>query len=373
MGETTPAGQVLCRYVDGLELSIYGEPRSQVFEKFRAEKGALRASPRGLKRFGSISGVPGGDLMLSTEGGSRYQFVLYNGAVSRLEATSRGVLPNVMVRFRAKTLYENNFEETNAIAEAIATFFLRPGFEVKVRRFDLAVDFQCEGWVWPAIEDVDTRAKKREVYYEGGAITGMTFSKRRGPLQIVIYDKRREVDVHDKKEWMEGVWATSGAYNEQLPVIRLELRFSRALLKDFGIETVIDLRNHVGDVVWYAVGGQKPWFRVASPGRPETAPWWHHIRNACLQDLPRSGRIRVRSDSLGGDPKRARSNLATYAVQSAAWDKVQGRNPAPSLQQYLGSVSMHYLPGGPKDDVFEYFEQAVDSMASKLVASGKAF
>ncbi len=153
-GEITTAGQVLCRYVDGLELSVDGEPRPQVFEELRAKKSAQQTSPWGRKRFGSISGVPGGDFILTTDGDTPFQFILYSSAISRLEVTKRRELPKVLIQFRAKTLFEHDLEQLNDIVEALAGFFLEPGFEVTVSTFHLALDWQSEAWAWPAVEDV---------------------------------------------------------------------------------------------------------------------------------------------------------------------------------------------------------------------------
>jgi hypothetical protein len=240
--------------------------------------------------------------MLTIRGGSRHQFILHNGAIKHLEVTSRGHLPNVMIQFRAKTLYEHDLVEVNAIVERIADHFLEPGFKVKVSSFDLALDFQYEEWMWPETEDSVCRARKDRIEREGGAIASMTFGKRHASLQIQIYDKSREVKVHHKEEWMEGVWVTKKAYDNRWPVIRVELRFARDLLKDFDIETITDLQARVGDLVRYAVGDKKPWFRVAASNsrhrkadRREAAPWWEELRRAFLEGLLETGRTRQRS------------------------------------------------------------------------------
>jgi hypothetical protein len=267
-----------------------------------------------------------------------------------------------------------------AIVEAIAGYFLRPGFGVKVGRFDLALDFQCEGWVWPEMEDVVCRAKKRDVDYESTTVTGMTFGKRHAPIQVQLYDKSREIRVHHKEAWMKSVWATKEAYSECLPVIRAELRFSRDLLRDFGMETIMDLSASAGDLVRHIVGDQKPWFRVASSAsrhhksnRREVDPLWKEICIAFLEGLPETGQVRQSSSSPGPDLKGACTRVLTHTIQIAAWHKLLGRNPAPSAEEYLGPVLLPYLADRLKADGFESFEEAVDFKAMEIVSSGKAF
>lgn len=378
MTDGTATISVIGKYVDGLEVSVFGEPRWSVFEILRQEKSNLRASPQGLGVFDTISRVPGGPLLLTTKGGSTYQFVLLNAAISRLEVTSRGALPKVMMQFRAAALYEYDLEEMGGIVEAIAFYFLKPGFEAKVSSLDLAFDFQCAEWRWPDVDDVVCRARKHAVHYEG-TMTGMTFGKGHAPLQVVIYDKSEEIRVHHKEEWMEGVWAAKESFRDWLPVIRTELRFSRNLLKDFDIETISDLRSGMGDLIHYAVGGERPWFRVASPetrrhgqDRRDAASWWENVSRGFLEDLTLTGRIRERAASSIADPKRARSTLLTYAVQTAAWEKVLGHRPADSPEEYLGPLPLEHLPDWLAMRGFGSWGEAVDSYVQRFIGSGKA-
>ncbi len=375
--KTTPSVTVLGKFVDGLEVSVYGDPRWAVFEGLRAQKNALRAT-RGEREFGPIPGVPGGDFMLENKGGSKYQFVLHNGAISRLEVTSRGALPKVMIQFRADVLYEHDLGEMEDIAEAIASHFLAPGFETKVSSFDIALDFQSADWRWPDMEDVVCRAKKRGTDYEGKAMTGMTFGKDHNPLQVVIYDKSEEIRRHHK-EWMEGVWEAKESFSGWLPVIRAELRFGRDLLKDFDVETIADLRPAMGDLIRYAVGGQTPWFRVASPetrgrrqDRREAAPWWEELRHAFLEGTPETGRVRQRAASSTPDFRRASSTAITNLVLAAAWARLMGLHPADTPEEFFDHLITEYLPPWLENKELLSWEDAVNSRVEKILSSGKA-
>jgi len=369
---------VLSKHVDGLEVSVSGEPVRSVFEELRSEKRALGASPRGLREFGSVSGVPGGPLMLTAHGGSRYQFVLRNGAISRLEVTSRGKLPNVMIQFRAETLQERSLEEVDAIVEALAGRFLEPGFQTKVGSFHEALEFQCTDWQWPEIGDIVCRARKKDLHHENGAVSGVTCGKKRAPLQVVIYDKSLHVRTHPKGEWIKGVWDEKDAYHDRLPVIRVELRFARHLLKDFGVDTIADLRTSTGDLIGHAVGGERPWFRVCSvgsredrPNRRTVAPLWQSITGVLLKGMPEMGRVRRRSSTSSPDLQRDCRTHITYAVKVAAWTRVSGQHTVKSPEQVLEAIALRYLPAWLEDKGFSSWDEAVDFEVKKLVASGQ--
>ncbi len=363
---------VVGNYVDGLEVSVSGTPRWTVFEELRATKSALRASPQGLREIGFSPDVPGGPLMLASDGGSKYQFVLRNGAIKRLEVTSRGAVPKVMVQFRASALYEHDLEGAEGIVDALVDPFVQPGYEIKVGRFDAALDFQCVRWRWPEVEDIVCRARKYHVHYDGKGITGMAFGRYRGPMQVVIYDKSLEAKMH-RKEWIEGVWVESESYDERLPVFRTELRFGRGVLRDFGVNSVADLRSLRGDLMRYAVGGERPWFRVASTdprGRGQdrrgSAPWWREVRGNSIEGLPQTGRVRRRGATSVPDLKRARSTMITSAVQTAAWEKVLGRHASDSPAGYLGPVAMEGLPGWLGANGVDSWDQAVSLRATRI-------
>ncbi len=112
--------------------------------------------------------------------------------------------------------------------------------------------------------------------------------------------------------------------------------------------------------------------RHRRPDRRKADPLWEEICYSFLKDLPETGRVRQRSASSGPDLKRARTTALTNMIQTAAWEKLQGLNPYPSPEEYLGSVFLQYLSGWLKAKGFESFEEAVDFKVMELVSSGKA-
>jgi hypothetical protein len=369
---------VLSKHVDGLEVSVFGEPIRSVYQELRSEKRTLGASPRGLREFGSVSGVPGGPMMLTTDGGGSYQFVLRNGAISRLEVTSRGNLPNVMIQFGAEVLQERSLEEVDAVVEALAGRFLEPGFRTKVSSFHLALDFQCADWQWPEFDDIVCRSRKESASRENKVASGITFGKKRAPLQVQIYDKSLDIRIHRRGKWMENVWAQKETYHKRLPVIRVELRFARGLLREFGVETIADLRSGLGDLINHAVGGTTPWFRVCSvgtrghrPNRRPVDPLWQEIAQALIEGMPETGRVRARSPSASPDLRRDCRTHITYAVRTAAWTRVSGQQTVKPPEQVLEPVALRHLPAWLEARDFASWDEAVDFEVKKLVVSGQ--
>jgi hypothetical protein len=389
---THAAVRVVGRYVDGLDVSVYGEPRPSVFEALRKEKGALRASPHGLREFGSIAGVPGGDLVLTTEGSGWCHFVLKNPAIKRLELTNRGECPQLMVQYRARTLHEHNLEKVGAVCDSLASFFLKGDHKTRVRRFDLAVDFQCEGWEMPEVKDVIGSRTGWKVHGRAERPTGTTFGSGKGPLQVVIYNKSGQVKGSEAEWVARDAWARAKDYDEGLPVIRVELRFFRKVLRQFkrpdsatgqprGVDTITDLNSSIGDLVGYVVGGggRRAWIRVASPDtrnlkseRREAASWWQAITRALLEGAPETGRIRQRSSSSSPDLRRTHSTLVTLAVQIAAREKAVGEPPVSKPEEYLGPILLQHLPGWLAAKDFGSFEEAVNFEVKKRASNGEA-
>lgn len=360
-GETSTVN-IVGKYVDGLHVSIFGEPKLAAFNKLRTAKNLDR-----LAEFGTLPGVPGGQLLVKPHGRVRYPFVVHNSAIEMELTDARGVpekMPRARIRFRAKTLYEHNLGDVETIVETISKYFLECDFQAKVSQFDYAVDFQDRDWCWPGREDFITNARSCRIHDVGpGQITGMTFGKDGSDLQVQIYNKSKEIGM-SQKQWMAEIWATKETYDETLPVMRVELRYRRDILRELkrkdpvtsqlrSIDTISDLNSSIGDLVSYVVreAGKGPWFRVASPDtrhrkteRRTAAEWWQEISRAFQEGEPETGRIRWRSPSSRSDHKRALSLSITYVVKNAALMKTLELHPAGSPEDFLGPVLLEYLP-----------------------------
>jgi hypothetical protein len=140
--------------------------------------------------------------MLTREGGGGYYFILQHAAIKRLVLSGWRRSSQVMIGFRARFLHEHDLEEVEAIVDKIASYFLEGGFKVLVSRFHVAVDIQFPGGMMPEREDIITRLPGRTYDKSPKRITGMKFGSDKGPLQIEIYDKTREIKAHRENGWI---------------------------------------------------------------------------------------------------------------------------------------------------------------------------
>lgn len=150
----------------------------------------------------------------------------------------------------------------------------------------LAVDFQ--GWQPP--QDLPqhfvTRARTVSVHngtsdlyfqgLQGSTVNGRgetyTFGKANS-LQVCLYDKTKEIDVSDKRAFMESIWECAVSedsfpetcYDPELPVWRLEVRFHHRIVNEIGqgtpgmdpIYTFADASKHLTGLWQYALKGNR--------------------------------------------------------------------------------------------------------------------
>lgn len=124
-------------------------------------------------------------------------------------------------------------------------------------------------------------------------------------MQVQIYNKTAEV-AKKGKAWLRQVWE-EGRYDPEKPVWRAEVRFYRDILSALQIRGIPDLREHLGDLLVYAVDPDQPgaWVRFVQPSAQ--AP----LRPSRVLLLVASGRARLhgRRVPIGeatAAPKRSR-------------------------------------------------------------------
>ena len=341
---------VLGKFVDALRLSVYGRLVEERIRELLRLRSALEESVNGRACVGSIPGVPGGELFLVPRSRGKYQFVLENRAVY-LELTTRPNLPAIIVQFRSRVLYECNLEALEDIVHRIAHFFLKPGFSYAVSRFDLALDYQADGWELPAMEDVITRARKKSLdEHKGTTPVCMTLGKRGGTLQVQIYSKTEELRK-SKKEWMHEIYRENDRYDESLAVWRVELRFFREILREMDVHTIADVSSSLGDLVRLVVGGEgiKPWLRMTDPGsrdvrrdRRPAAPWWEQVSASFVEGLPTTGRLR-KNRERHPSYEHTLTMLLTYSKKLAAMEKDGGHDCGDSLDAFADTLKGYLL------------------------------
>ncbi len=80
-------------------------------------------------------------------------------------------------------------------------------------------------------------------------------------MSCLIYDKTHEIRYHAKeKGWFRDLWLAQRdedslpTWDGETSVWRVEFRFKRQALAEFGIEAVCDLIEHVDDLWMYGAG-----------------------------------------------------------------------------------------------------------------------
>ncbi len=64
--------------------------------------------------------------------------------------------------------------------------------------------------------------------------------------------------------------------------------------------------------------------------------------------------------------------LVTSALQTAAWERLQGSHHTSSPEEYLGTVPLQYLSTWLEAKGLGSFKEAVDFEVKKLMSNGKA-
>lgn len=182
-------------------------------------------------------------------------------------------------------LYERSSEQIHDELAEWGLYFLN-GCKPTGIALHLCVDFQ--GWEPPQdfASHFVTRAKTISVHnglsdmvfkgLDGATINGRgetyTFGKANS-LQICLYDKSKEVDVSDKRAFMESIWecATNEecfpdtCYDPDKPVWRLEVRFHHRIVNEISqgtkgmkpIYTYMDAVPHMTGLWRYALTGNR--------------------------------------------------------------------------------------------------------------------
>ncbi|MDX1756961.1 MAG: hypothetical protein R3175_12935, partial [Marinobacter sp.] len=199
------------------------------------------------------------------------------------ESDSQGT--HVKIETSPRWLYERSSDQINDELTEWGLFFLK-GIKPVGIALHLAVDFQ--GWEPP--QDLPqhfvTRARTVSVHnglsdlsFDG--ITGSTVNGRgetytfgkANSLQTCLYDKTKEIDVSDKRAFMEGIWECAvnensfpdTCYNPDLPVWRLEVRFHHRIVNEISqgtpgmksIYTFADAVKHLTGLWQYALNGNR--------------------------------------------------------------------------------------------------------------------
>jgi hypothetical protein len=254
----------------------------------------------------------GENLAIKNHGGGTFAYLLANAdvVVKVRKAGHAPMLAAAQVELSSACLHRlGHVEALRALAVWVALW--APGATLQVSEVDLCAD--TEGWQPTAADFAGKREQWAFVcpaerptlipyddYY--GYVrfgTGGQQGSRSGaaPIQCAIYDKSDEIRVHDKG-WFVPLWARSAGYKEDEIVTRVEYRYRREFLKEFGIETQEQLLGALG-ALWLA---GLEWCRYCVPpveggdtnrSRLEVRPEWQVLASVDWGVCEASGLQRI--------------------------------------------------------------------------------
>lgn len=209
----------------------------------------------------------------------------------------------------------------------------------RVRRLDLCADVagwdlgetDGEAWVKPQrarLAQLDAAALEKgerpelRTYRRGSRMTGFHLCPG-GDLQLVVYDKREELQIRaDKREGEEARWQAAG-WTDDEPVTRVEFRLRGAVLHELEDPTGAGLRDgdnaieHL-DRIWAYCS--REWVRLAELGtdvrltRCAIDPRWEIVRAVRFEhESPPALRLRKRGGASAAQALGAAMSLAAAA------------------------------------------------------------
>jgi hypothetical protein len=341
---------VLGKHLDTLFLSASFVFPEHLKERLEAVKQDAQDSTDDTAMYTEwIPGVPGTAFYIKPYGNARATYILENSHFY-LGFSKRGIGPELDIQFKAECLYEYAPEALPEIVERLVRFFVGSGlsYDLKVRRADVAVDFQQEGFKLPEKSEIVSRARYTSRHSDNREDTTLTIGRSGQAVQAQIYNKSLELDSSGK-EWMRDVWEASGVWRETLIVWRAECRFFREGLRAFDVVTLEDLIASLGDLCAYAVGTEAgSWLRFVEPesrdsrsSRRRSAAWWSTICSAFVAGELVTGRKRK-----GYDPRpsfnRCVELAGAHMARAAALARFGGWTPAHSPANFAKRVGAHY-------------------------------
>lgn len=237
----------------------------------------------------------------------------------------------------------------------------------KVSRVDPFADFLTtldfesiskEAWV--------KRARKRAVYHEADAITGIAFGLG-GSVSARIYNKLLEL-LKSHKDYLRPLWAQKG-WDGMQPVWRLEFQIKRDVLPEMLVNSTERLMEAVPAVWEYLC---TDWLRLAIPNpnddtraRWPTHPVWHSLSRL---DGPADGPTleRVRKTRTPSDEtlfKNGLWGLTSFMAREGITDYSEG------LGEYLRQAEQYHAQHGDRDQAarLEHY------ILGKVLAKGRRF
>lgn len=354
----------------------------------------------------------GGELLvMKDKGGSHFKWIVENDAITL--AIGRGKITGVIaqVRLSSTYLWGWNGRWQEMVIELYA--FLEEIFGrvlVEVSSLDLAVDLigvhpffsdaasVKERFISRASVD-DERPSMTEDGMSDGPdnvkrrwkrVTGLPFGLHKSAVSAILYNKSFEIQYQSpKKVWMWDIWEANAQGWHEVPldrseqVWRVELRFKRPALNQFGleegltgIEKVFTVLDRLPDLWAYGVGHvggdtdglPDGWLRYVLPSEDSNRsrwpvhPAWEVVQNAFLASMQREVVSLQASDEKvpGGDAAAERVDVLEPAVLKPLIRRrireVNLDRGVKTINGWASTVESWRWLDGDKDEIPEVFD-----------------
>ena len=216
------------------------------------------------KEGGLLIGLPSGRSCIFKPGGKgenyrfHLQFEAYNLFIGK--AARPGSSPNVYLSIAAKMLWHNGIETVLSwIAEDLKAIGGGLVQCIKVSRVDLCCDF----WVSRGLSyefllsHKVTRNDKGKLFLDKNELQTYYVGDAKSPIELRIYNKGLEVKQNGTKLWFLELWRRESTED----IWRIEFQIRRPALKQFGINSIDDLKETQAGLWLYLTS---KWFSLPS-------------------------------------------------------------------------------------------------------------
>jgi hypothetical protein len=210
------------------------------------------------------------------------QFEAYNLFIGK--SARPGSTPNAYLSISAKTLWLHGIDTALSwIAEDLKAIGGGKIRFIKISRADLCADFWIPGGLSHEffLSHKVTRNEKGKLFLGRNELETCYVADAKSPIQLRAYNKGLEMGKEGTKLWFLGLWGRESAED----VWRFEFQLRRPALKQFGINTIEDLREKQSGLWGYLTS---KWFSLRIPDnekaeRRTVHPLWQAVQGSFKQ------------------------------------------------------------------------------------------
>lgn len=278
--------KVIGRNLDTIELGYYGNVYETSLEILELKKN-WKTNKANDDEFqedndSNIINFGGLDFLVYPTGVSKYKYLITNDMFT-ITINERGKgdpYPNVRVKVSSFVLWQK--EDWHQALQKVLEEILEVEREI-VSRVDIAVDFIGRDMVISDMEDVISRSRKRNVWFDTKELESIYFGSSNAFIKLRIYNKSKEILQHNsQKKWFFDLWEESGFKNEveKNNVWRVEFQLRRKALIEWGVGNYKSFLTALADIYKYLTHDWAKFCDVneSNISRSEVREWWAVIQ-----------------------------------------------------------------------------------------------